>query len=58
MLDNYFPVIRSTAGATDCMLLYYFSTEDLEASDSEEPCNEAPYWALYCVDVGIILVSV
>jgi len=40
------------------MFIYYFSTGELAASGSEQRCNEAPYWAQYCVDIGIILVSV
>ena len=38
--------------------LLLFFTEELAASDSEQRCNVAPYWAQYCVDIGIVLVSV
>lgn len=32
-----------------------YAKEMLEASDSGERCNVAPYWAQDCVDVGIIM---
>ena len=39
------------------MLIYYFATEVLATSGSEERCVVAPYWALYCIYYGIALVS-
>jgi hypothetical protein len=56
-LDNHFPIVQSAVGTTECMLIYYFITEELAASDSEQECNLAPYWAQYCVDIAIVLVS-
>lgn len=39
------------------MLIYYFSTEVLAASEGGERCNEAPYWSQFCVEAFIVLVS-
>jgi hypothetical protein len=42
--------------APDCITeANAYAKKELDASGSEERCNEAPYWAQYCVEVGIIL---
>jgi len=57
IIITYIPVRSLAVGTTECLFIYYFSTERIISYGNEKICNSAPFSAHLCIVIAVTRVS-